>query len=121
MPLIPLILSAEQKKDALNVATQRLEDLSGQSNTLTEKFESQKKERKQKFEIREAEVTADIAKKETEAATRKSKVSEGIEEERAAEEKRHSEKASLLGGQKDSLTTQINNALLEIQKLKKPY
>ena len=121
MPLIPLILSAEQKKEALSVATQRLKDLSGQSNTLTEKFESQKKELKQKFEIREAEVTADIAKKETETVTRKGEVSERIEEERAAEEKRHSEKASLLGGQKDSLTTLINNALLEIQKLKNSH
>ena len=118
MPLIPLILSAEQKKTALALASKRLEDLSGQSDTLTEKFEAQKKELNQKFELREAEVNAEIAKKETETATRKGEVSDRIEEERADEEKRHSEKASLLGGQKESLTKLISDARLEIQRLK---
>ena len=117
MPLIPLILSAEQKKDALGIATQRLEDLSGQSDRLTEKFEGQKKELSQKFELREAEVAAEIARKETETLSRKSEVSDRIEEERAAEEKRHSEKAALLGSQKESLTKLINDARLEVQKL----
>lgn len=121
MPLIPLILSAEQKKAAFDIATQRLEDLSGQSNTLTKTFENRKIELNQKFELREAEVTTDIAQKETDSVTRKGEVSDRIEEERAAEEKRHSEKVSLLGEQKESLTKLINNALLEIQKLKNSH
>ena len=116
MPLIPLILSAEQKKDALGIASKRLKDLSGQSDSLIEKFENQKNQLNQRFDIREAEVAAEIAKKETETATRKGQVSDRIDEERTAEEKRHGEKVALLGGQKESLAKFISDARLEIQK-----
>ena len=117
MPLLPLMRSAEQKRNSLELAKKRLEDLSGQSDTLTGKFEAQKKELTQKFELRSAAVDTDIAKKETEATRRKGEISEKIEEERAAEEKRHKEKTSLLNSQKECSAKLIGEAKLEVQRI----
>lgn len=118
MFLLPLMLSAEQRKSSLELAKKRLEDLSGQSETLTGKFDAQKKELIQKDELRSASVDTEIAKKETEATRRKGEISDKIEEERAAEEKRHTEKASLLNTQKESTAKLISEANLAVQKIK---
>ena len=118
MSLIPLMEAAEQKKEAYALADQRFKDLSGQSQSLKEKFEAQKTELTSKFGVRKAAVEKEIAEKESDATKRKAKVAEDIEAERSTEETRHKEKSALLVSKKDSLVDLINKANLEIERLK---
>ena len=117
LPLLPLMESEGQKKGSLEIATRRLDDLSGQLSTLKEKFESQKSELQGKFSTRKAEVEKVIAQKETDAATRKGEISDTIEDERSAEERRHNDKISHLGSRKDALTKRKHDGELELQKI----
>ena len=117
IPFIPLIEAEPRKREALGLATERLKDLTGQSESLTEKFDAEKQELKGRYDVRKAEIEAAIAQEETSATNRKKDVSDTAEEERSAEEKRHSEKIDLLNEKKDRFTKLVNDGKIEKQRI----
>ena len=117
IPLIPLMETESPKREALELATKRLQDLTGQSASLTEKFETEKEKLRGKFKIREADVDTGIAQKETEATNRKKEVSDSVEEERGAEETRHNEKINLLTEKKDRFARLVSEGKIKKQRI----
>lgn len=117
MPLLPLMESAVQKRESLALARERLEDLTGQSASLKEKFDAQKEDLNAKFRIRKAEVETAVAQKEAEATGRKNAISESVEEERDAEEKRHTDMIRLLNEKKDRLAKLVSDGKIEKQRI----
>ncbi len=119
--LIPQMEAEPQKREALGLAKERLQDLTGQSESLTVKFDAKKDELKGKYGVRKAEVEAAIAQEETAATNRKKGVSDTVEEERSAEEKRHNEKIDLLNEKKDRFTGLITNGKIEKQRIENSH
>ncbi len=121
MPLLPLMASADQKQESLRLASKRLEDLSGKSSSLKERFDGQKNELRKNHEIWLSEAETVMARKKADAALRKNEISDSIEEERSAEERRHTEKLRLLASRKDAMVKAINETNLDIQRLKSSH
>lgn len=119
--LLPLMEAEPQKREALGLVTERLKDLTGQSESLTMKFEVKKQELNGKYGVRKAEIETAIAQKEASATKRKKDVSDTAEEERSTEETRHSEKIDLLNEKKDRLTRVVNDGKIEKQRIENSH